>query len=38
MPLTKPFLAGNTASLEKVLPDQERKIPGKPEIPEARKS
>jgi hypothetical protein len=35
------FLAGNTAFLEKVFPDQERKIPGKPEIPEvflARKS
>jgi hypothetical protein len=41
MSLTKLFLAGNTASLEKVYPDQDKKILGNPEIPEvfqARKS
>jgi hypothetical protein len=28
------FLAGNTSALGEIFPDQERKIPGNPEIPE----
>jgi hypothetical protein len=41
MSLIKLFLTGNTSALEGFFLDQERKIPGNPEIPEifpARKS
>jgi hypothetical protein len=34
MSLIKLFLAGNTSALVGFFPDQERKIPGNPEIPE----